>query len=116
MNTVLARRFIQAAICPFGLLLFVSFAWAQQNSIENFDVTQTGGQVIVRVNLRSPIASAPGSFTIANPARIFPYPSTADRAHGSPLATCLTSPHQDDRLPDRDTSGSTVSGSLKITQ
>jgi len=69
MKNVLVRRLIQAAICPFGLFL-VSLAWAQQNSIENFDVTQTGGQVIVRVNLRSPIASAPGSFTIANPARI----------------------------------------------
>ena len=69
MKNVLVRRLIQAAICPLGLLL-VSIAWAQQNSIETFDVTQTGGQVIVRVNMRSPIASAPGSFTIATPARL----------------------------------------------
>jgi type IV pilus assembly protein PilQ len=69
MKNVLVRRLFQAAICPLGLLL-VSLAWAQQNSIETFDVTQTGGQVLVRVNMRNPIGSAPGSFTIANPARI----------------------------------------------
>jgi type IV pilus assembly protein PilQ len=70
MKNVLVRRFIQAAICPVGLLLLVSFARAQQNSIENFDVTQAGGQVLVRVSMKNPIASTPGSFTIANPARI----------------------------------------------
>ena len=69
MKNVLVRRFIQAAICPFGLLLLVSLVRAQ-NSIETFDVTQSGGQVLVRVNLKDPIAGAPGSFTIANPARI----------------------------------------------
>ncbi|HKC53890.1 MAG TPA: AMIN domain-containing protein, partial [Burkholderiales bacterium] len=79
MNTVLARRFIQAAICPFGLLLLVSLAWAQQNTIENFDVTQAGGQVLVRVTLKNPLAAAPGSFTIANPARIaFDFPDTTN--------------------------------------
>jgi type IV pilus assembly protein PilQ len=70
MKNVLVRRLVQAVICPLSLLLFVSFAKAQQNSIENFDVTQTGGQVLVRVTMKAPIASAPGSFTIANPARI----------------------------------------------
>jgi type IV pilus assembly protein PilQ len=66
----LVRRCIQAAICPLGLLMLVSLAKAQQNSIDNFDVTQATGQVIVRVTMRNPIASAPGNFTIANPARI----------------------------------------------
>jgi type IV pilus assembly protein PilQ len=70
MKNVLVRRFILAAICPLGVLLLVSFAEAQQNSIENLDVTQASGQVLVRVSMRNPIASAPGSFTIANPARI----------------------------------------------
>jgi type IV pilus assembly protein PilQ len=70
MKNVLVRRIIQAAICPVGLLLLVSLAHAQQNSIENFDVTQAGGQVLVRVSMKGPIGSAPGSFTIANPARI----------------------------------------------
>jgi type IV pilus assembly protein PilQ len=79
MNHVFVRRIIQAAICPFGLLLLVSLARAQQNSIENFDVTQAGGQVLVRVTLKNPIAAAPGSFTIANPARIaFDFPDTTN--------------------------------------
>jgi type IV pilus assembly protein PilQ len=79
MNHVFVRRIIQAAICPFGLLLLVSVARAQQNSIENFDVTQAGGQVLVRVTLKNPIAAAPGSFTIANPARIaFDFPDTTN--------------------------------------
>ncbi|TMH53023.1 MAG: type IV pilus secretin PilQ [Betaproteobacteria bacterium] len=79
MNHVLVRRFIQAAICPFGLLLLVSVASAQENSIENFDVTQSGGQVLIRLTLKNPIAAAPGSFTIANPPRIaFDFPDTTN--------------------------------------
>jgi len=70
MKKVCMRRFVRAAIYPLGLLMLVSLAQAQQNSIETFDVTQSGGQVIVRVNLKGPISSAPGSFTVANPARI----------------------------------------------
>ena len=69
MANVLVRRFIQAAAGSLGLLMLVP-AWAQQNSIDNFDVTQGGGQVVVRVTLKNPITAAPGSFTIANPARI----------------------------------------------
>jgi type IV pilus assembly protein PilQ len=69
-NNILVRRLIQAAILPLGLLLLASPGRAQQNSIDNFDVTQSGGQVVVRVTLKNAIASAPGSFTIANPARI----------------------------------------------
>ncbi len=79
MNHVFVRRIIQGAICPFGLLLLVSVAGAQQNSIENFGVTQAGGQVLVRVTLKNPIAAAPGTFTIANPARIaFDFPDTTN--------------------------------------
>jgi len=70
MKKVCMRRFVRAATCSLGLLMLVPPAQAQQNSIENFDVTQSGGQVIVRVNLKGPISSAPGSFTVANPARI----------------------------------------------
>src|SRR4029077_4361590 len=70
MKNILVRRLIQAAILPVGLLLLALPVRAQQNSIDNFDVTQNGGQVIVRVTLKNPITAAPGSFTIANPARI----------------------------------------------
>ena len=79
MNHVLVRSFIRAAICPLGLLLLVSVASAQQNSIENFDVTQSGGQVLIRLTLKNPIEAPPGSFTIANPARIaFDFPDTTN--------------------------------------
>ena len=70
MKNVSVRRLIQAAILPLGLLLLALPVRAQQNSIDNFDVTQSGGQVIVRVTLKNPITAAPGNFTIANPARI----------------------------------------------
>ena len=69
MKNVLVRRFIRGTLFPLGMLL-ASLAMAQQNSIENFEVTQAGGQVLVRVSMKDPIASAPGSFTIASPARI----------------------------------------------
>src|SRR5207302_621133 len=79
MNHVLVRSFIRAAICPSGLLLLVSDASAQQNSIENFDVTQSGGQVLIRHTLKNPIEAPPGSFTIASPARIaFDFPDTTN--------------------------------------
>ncbi len=70
MKNVLVRRLFQAAICPLGLLLLASLAQAKPNSIEGFDVTQSGGQVTVRVGMKNPISSEPGSFTVANPARI----------------------------------------------
>src|SRR3989475_7408164 len=79
MNHVLVRRFIQAVICPFVLLLLVSLARAQQNSIETFDVTQAGGQVLVRSTRKNTIAAAPGSLTIANPARsAYDFPDTTN--------------------------------------
>jgi type IV pilus assembly protein PilQ len=66
---VIVLRFIHGTLLALGALL-ASLAMAQQNSIENFEVTQAGGQVLVRVSMKNPIASAPGSFTIASPARI----------------------------------------------
>jgi len=62
MNGVLTRRILQAAIFPFGALLLTSFASAQQNTIENFDVTQSGSQVLVRVALKNPLAGAPVAY------------------------------------------------------
>jgi type IV pilus assembly protein PilQ len=56
-------------VCAFGALALAPLAWGQ-NSIENFGVTQSGAQVLVRVTLKSPLAATPGSFTVANPARI----------------------------------------------
>jgi len=47
-----------------GLIALAPLAWGQ-NSIENVGVTQSGGQILVRVTLKSPLAAAPGNFTIA---------------------------------------------------
>ena len=79
MKNVLALRFFRMTACALaGLLGFASLACAQ-NSIENFDVTQAAGQVVVRVVFKGPITTTPGSFTIANPARIaFDFPATTN--------------------------------------
>jgi type IV pilus assembly protein PilQ len=70
MKNTLVSRLIPLSLVALGLLVLTPLARAQANSIDNFQVTQNGGQVIVRVTLKNPITSAPGSFTIANPARI----------------------------------------------
>ncbi len=76
MRNVFVRRFLRRVVCAFGALALAPLAWGQ-NSIENLGVTQSGAQVLVRVTLKSPLAAAPGSFTIANPARIaFDFPGT----------------------------------------
>ncbi len=78
MKNVLVRKFLQTAVCAFGVLAIVPPAWAQ-NSIENLDVTQSGGQILVRVTLKGPLTAAPGNFTIANPARVaFDFPGTSN--------------------------------------
>jgi type IV pilus assembly protein PilQ len=59
-------------------LVTVQIALAQ-NAIESFNVGQQGGQVIVRIGLKNPLAAAPASFTVATPARIaFDFPNTAN--------------------------------------
>jgi type IV pilus assembly protein PilQ len=57
------------------VVLAAGFAWTgaalpQANSIESFDVTQQGGNVVVRITTKEPLKSVPPSFTVANPARI----------------------------------------------
>ncbi len=48
----------------------LGLAFAQGNSIEAFDVTQQGGNVVVRITTKEPLASVPPNFTVASPARI----------------------------------------------
>jgi type IV pilus assembly protein PilQ len=49
------------------------------NQIERLDVSQQGGAIYLRVGLKSAPASAPASFSIANPARIaFDFPGTGN--------------------------------------
>ena len=78
MITNRLRIFITTVLMAFGLAGALPAALAQ-NSIEAFDVSQQGGQVLVRLTMKQPIAAAPASFTIASPARIaFDFPSTAN--------------------------------------
>ena len=79
MNNEPMRRLLRLAVCWLGVLLLAPNSWAQQNSIENIEVTQASGQVLVRVTLKEPLQAAPGSFTVANPARIaLDFPGTAN--------------------------------------
>jgi type IV pilus assembly protein PilQ len=75
--TTSLRKFFGLAIFAFGL--FAAQAALAQNAIDSFNVTQQGGQITVRMGFKEPLAGAPGSFTVANPARIaFDFPSTAN--------------------------------------
>ena len=57
----------------------VALAQAPANSVESFNVSQQSGKVIVKLTLKEPLKAPPGSFTVANPARIaFDFPNTAN--------------------------------------
>ncbi len=78
MMNALTRKIPRAALGALGLLAFAPLAWAQ-NSLERLDVSRQGEQVLVRVALKDPLAAAPGTFTVANPARIaFDFPGTVN--------------------------------------
>ena len=78
MKTTFVRRYFGMALAAVGLFALAPLA-AAQNSIDAFDVTQTGSQVLIRVTLKTPLTAAPGSFTIASPARIaFDFPATGN--------------------------------------
>jgi type IV pilus assembly protein PilQ len=74
---------------PFITLLIAAAAWfwagvahaqaAPQNSIEALNVASQGGRVILRITTKQPLAAAPASFTVNQPARIaFDFPSTGN--------------------------------------
>jgi type IV pilus assembly protein PilQ len=57
----------------------LAFAQGTANSIDAFSVASQGGRVTVRVTMKQPLAAAPASFTVAQPARIaFDFPATAN--------------------------------------
>jgi type IV pilus assembly protein PilQ len=64
------RRLGKLCVVLAAGLAWTGAAFAQANSIESFDVTQQGGNVLVRITTKEPLKSAPPSFTVANPARI----------------------------------------------
>jgi type IV pilus assembly protein PilQ len=57
----------------YGLALWLAgmgLALAQSNSIENFEVAEQGGKVVVRITTKEPLKGVPPNFTVASPARI----------------------------------------------
>ena len=72
---------ILGVFCFLTASLWAAAALAQppQNSVEAFNVSQQSGKVIVRLTLKDALQSQPGSFTVANPARIaFDLPGTVN--------------------------------------
>ncbi len=63
------RKTMQAALWMLGLLALAPLARAQ-NAIEAFEVAHQAGQIVIKVTLKEALTQAPGSFTVANPARI----------------------------------------------
>jgi type IV pilus assembly protein PilQ len=53
-----------------SLLAFAASAQTPANSVDAFNVSQQGGKVVIKLTLREALKSPPGSFTVANPARI----------------------------------------------
>ena len=71
MNTV--KNAMKRLFLPLCLLL-VQPAWAQ-NAIEALGVSQQGSDILVKLTTSQPLASAPASFSVANPPRIaFDFP------------------------------------------
>ena len=76
MNTPM-RMATRLVLLWIGLL--AAHVAQAQNAVESFNVTQQGGSVIVRVGFKNAISAQPGSFTVANPARIaFDFADTAN--------------------------------------
>ena len=72
-------RTLYALLVAFLWLFAAGTASAQSNSIEAFNVTQSGGKVIVRIQTKQPLKGMPPSFTVASPARIaFDFPATTN--------------------------------------
>ena len=75
--TTSLRKFFGLAIFAFDL--FAAQTALAQNAIDAFNVTEQGGQVVVRMGFKEALPGVPGSFTVANPARIaFDFPNTAN--------------------------------------
>jgi type IV pilus assembly protein PilQ len=66
-------------ILTASLWAVLAMAQTPPNSVEAFNVSQQGGKVIVKLTLKEELKGQPGSFTVANPARIaFDFPNTVN--------------------------------------
>ncbi|HEX8988480.1 MAG TPA: type IV pilus secretin PilQ [Rhodocyclaceae bacterium] len=82
---VVVKRLVACA----AILGLTGATWAQApattdapppaNSIDNLQVTKQGDTTVLKITLREPLAAAPASFSIANPARVaFDFPATGN--------------------------------------
>jgi type IV pilus assembly protein PilQ len=53
-----------------SLICTSSLAWAQSNSIESISSNQQGSNVVVKIDMKLPVAKSPVSFAINSPSRI----------------------------------------------
>ncbi|MFN9029531.1 MAG: type IV pilus secretin PilQ [Betaproteobacteria bacterium] len=74
MRSVIGLHALVAAAAALlgasSLALVPTHVTAQENSIERVEATQTGNSTVLTVQLKSPVAGIPPSFSVANPARI----------------------------------------------
>lgn len=75
-------KWIMAAVTA-SCLAFSGTGFAQtasaQNSIEAINVAQQGADILVKIDLKEALSTAPAGFSVANPARIaFDFPGTAN--------------------------------------
>jgi len=66
----MAKIFGVIGLLTASLWAVVTLAQTPPNSVDAFSVSQQSGKVIVKLTLKEALKSQPGSFTIANPARI----------------------------------------------
>src|SRR5262249_16100385 len=70
------RKKTQAVLLMLGLLALTPLP-PDQNALEGFEVAQRACDIIIKVTLKDAPGGVPGSFTVANPARIaFDFPGT----------------------------------------
>jgi type IV pilus assembly protein PilQ len=68
MRTLTGLRNLGFALATW--LAGLGLALAQANSIEGFEVTQQGGNVVVRITTKEALKGVPANFTVTNPPRI----------------------------------------------
>ena len=67
-------------LCSLGVFAFaITSASAQENSIESVTASESGSNVVVRIEMKATPKNPPASFAVANPARVaLDFPATAN--------------------------------------
>lgn len=69
-NTLRLSSALLGVIWAFMLMNFAFAGEPAGNSLESLNVAPVGDKVVLKLGFKSPVAGVPGSFAIANPARI----------------------------------------------